>query len=214
MVMREIPTALSATAFLEPQYNVAYIKQCTPMISNGFWGDGVNYTILKQEVPTTIIFSYVGGAYHTALKAINTLQGVTKYINVHDQLLLPTHNISLGTAALLGRVGLNTTLSSSSMTPSRGFNADGLTKASLGESSMALIMYALLSFINTMSLNTGDISTWSAKYEQADNRIIMRTPTISGVIGHPRYLYEMDDKALSEFDSLSMEQVDYITINE
>lgn len=71
----------------------------------------------------------------------------------------------LSSTALLGRVSLSTTLSSSSMTPSKGFNADGSTKAFLGESYIAPTTYTLLSSVNTALLNTSNVSTWLAKCE-------------------------------------------------
>lgn len=105
-------------------------------------------------------------------------------------------------------------MSHSPITMSRGFNAIGTDVMLLHSPSVFPVVDGFISGGQTAILQEENVSEIAEKYLSAPSGMTIRCSEVDVLCGRPRHLYEMDDKALSEFDSLSMEQVDYITINE
>ena len=101
----------------------------------------------------------------------------------------------------------------SPITASRGFNAIGADTMMLQSSPQAPAVEGLIHGNQVTTLQQAAVEEISEKHISASPKVCISCSTADIICGRPRRLLDMDDKPLTEFDAMTIEQIDFIITN-
>lgn len=135
-------------------------------------------------------------------------------VGITPQKLALTPSVASISPAVL--TGCNTNgmkMAHSPITISRGFNAVCTNTVTLQSSSMTPAVEGIANGEQTTTLRHAAVEEISEKHICASTNARISCSAADIICGRPRLLLDMDDKPLAEFDTMTMEQVDFIITN-
>lgn len=211
LLLEQSQAAIATGAFPHPVRGISVLSQSAATISNGFWGDGTSVTVLAEDEVAPLVISHSGWSGSSVLRQIVTLSHTEKYSKGETGATLQEPTMRAHSENFSSASNTKFAMAQSSMTFSYGFNAVCSNGFVMRQSApVPLVNTAVVSAEDAFVVKEEDARTNIDKFLPARHVSKLRVKQADAISGHPRRLYEMDDKPMSAFDTMTMDDVDFI----
>ena len=207
------PAKVLAIGAIKPSDDILQLRQSGVTIYNGYHSKIEDSIILSESSLAIHSESFASSKATTHL--ISAIRNVTSAMAsaVPQRLALASAVTSISPGVLTGCSTDSMRMAHSPITASRGFNAIGASTMALQVTSHAPAVEGVIHGDQVTILQQAAVAEISGKHISASTKSCIFCSTADIICGRPRHLLDMDDKPLTEFDAMTMEQVDFIITN-